>query len=335
MPGALSKAQVARFHDQGYLSVEGVLDDADLAPLWAEYDVLLDTVARRLHAQGLIRDNGAGLPFESRYPRILAQYPQLYRYLNISLPLSNDSMQSPHWDMHAGPAVFALLRHRKILDVVESIIGPEIFSNPVQHVRMKPPALNVPAEVAEYSNIGATTWHQDYVSLLDEAAGTKLLTVWVAITDATLENGCLVCVPASHRNGLVAHRAGVTMASEPHIPPAAIDGKKVRALPIGRGGVILFDKFTQHASLPNRSPALRWSFDLRYNPTGQATGRPAFPGFVARSRAHPEAELHDASAWVALWSAARQRIVDGEYRGPVFEQKRWESSPNRSPWAAV
>ena len=34
--------------------------------------------------------------------------------------------------MHSGPAVFDLLRHPAILDVVESVIGPEIASNPVQ-----------------------------------------------------------------------------------------------------------------------------------------------------------------------------------------------------------
>ncbi len=326
MAGALSEAQVARFHDQGYLSVEGVLDDADLAPVWAEYTNLLDTLARRLEAQRLIFDCGASLPFELRYPRILAQYPQLYKHLNISLPLINEASQSSDWDMHAGPAVFALLRHGKILDIVESIIGPEIFSNPVQHVRLKPPASEVPDDVAEYSNIGVTTWHQDYVSLLDEVEHTRLLTVWVAMTDATLENGCLVCVAGSHRNGLARHRAGVTMASEPHIPPETIDQNNVRPLPIARGGVILFNKFTHHASLPNRSQGLRWSFDLRYNPTGQPTGRPAFPGFVARSRRDPASELRDARAWAALWQTARQRIVNGDYRDPVFEQKRWEAS---------
>ena len=115
------------------------------------------------------------------------------------------------------------------------------------------------------------------------------------------------------------------MASEPYIAPDAIDQDNVRPLPIKRGGVILFDKFTHHASLPNRSDALRWSFDLRYNPTGQPTGRPAFPGFIARSRQTPDSELHDPKAWARLWEDARARILNGEYAGPVFEQARWES----------
>lgn len=325
MPGALTEAQVARFHDEGHLVIEGVLDETDLAPIRREYTELLDGVARRLHAEGDIEDAYADLSFESRYPRILADYPQLYKYLNISLPLINEESDPSDWTMHAGSAVFALLRHPKILDVVESIIGPEIYSNPVQHVRLKPPEMDVPNAVAEYSNIGMTTWHQDYVSLLDEVADTNLLTVWVAVTDATPENGCLVCVAGSHRHGLVHHRTGITMASEPHIPPEDIDRANIRPLPVARGGIVLFDKFTHHASLPNRSNRLRWSFDLRYNPVGQPTGRPAFPGFIARSRSNPDSELREPGAWARLWEHARERILTGEYTGAIFEQARWEA----------
>ncbi len=57
---------------------------------------------------------------------------------------------------------------------------------------------------------------------------------------------------------------------------------------------------------------MRWSFDLRYNPIGQPTGRGAFPGFVARSQAHPETELREPQAWADLWYEARQRLADQE-----------------------
>jgi hypothetical protein len=86
---------------------------------------------------------------------------------------------------------------------------------------------------------------------------------------------------------------------------------------------VLFHKMNIHCALPNHSRDLRWSVDLRYHPTGQATGRPAFPGFVARSRANPASELRDPAEWAALWEAARQRIVSGEYRGPIFADSRW------------
>lgn len=41
--------------------------------------------------------------------------------------------------------------------------------------------------------------------------------------------------------------------------------------------------------------------DLRYNPIGQHSGREAFPGFVARSRANPDSELDDPKVWASIW----------------------------------
>ncbi len=61
--------------------------------------------------------------------------------------------------------------------------------------------------------------------------------------------------------------------------------------------------------LQHVSDAIRWSFDLRYNPIGQPTGRPIFPDWVARSRAHPESELRDPAAWARLWLDARDRLA--------------------------
>ena len=60
--------------------------------------------------------------------------------------------------------------------------------------------------------------------------------------------------------------------------------------------------------------------ELRYNPTGQPTGRGMFPGFVARSRSHPETELRDPEAWTAMWLEARRALADGEQ--PSFN--RWD-----------
>jgi hypothetical protein len=46
------------------------------------------------------------------------------------------------------------------------------------------------------------------------------------------------------------------------------------------------------------------AFSFRYLPTGQPTGRPFLPEFVARSRVAPERELHDADLWREMWRGA-------------------------------
>jgi len=65
----------------------------------------------------------------------------------------------------------------------------------------------------------------------------------------------------------------------------------------------------------------RRSFDIRYNRTGEPTGRAYFPGFVARSRAAPQTELRDWRAWRELWEDARSRLA-GHPHAPIH---RWTS----------
>jgi len=58
------------------------------------------------------------------------------------------------------------------------------------------------------------------------------------------------------------------------------------------------------------SNQIRWSFDFRYNPIGQSTGREIFPGFVARSKAHPDIELRDPELWRRSWLDCRTRLAN-------------------------
>lgn len=53
---------------------------------------------------------------------------------------------------------------------------------------------------------------------------------------------------------------------------------------------------------------MHWSFDLRFNVTGQATGRPMFSDFIARSRLNPERELHDVDWYRSLWEETRAAL---------------------------
>lgn len=235
----------------------------------------------------------------------------------------NGTIDAAAFNVHTGPAVFSLLRNPRVLDIVECIVGPEIRSSPVQQMRMKPPEKDVAPGSRVHSNVGMTTWHQDIVALLPEADETEQLTVWIAVTDATEENGCLVCAPGSHRLGPAVHCANDELASEPNVPVAFMEERPVVPLPVNRRGVILFHKFNIHCALPNRSNALRWSIDLRYHPTGQPSGRPAFPGFVARSRSHPDSEQRDHASWARSWHEARTRILGGRYTGPIFAASRW------------
>jgi phytanoyl-CoA hydroxylase len=68
------------------------------------------------------------LPFSERFSHVLNDAgPEGYRPFDITLsgPIADDS------PMHTGPAVFNLITHRRLLDIVEQSIGPEILSNSI------------------------------------------------------------------------------------------------------------------------------------------------------------------------------------------------------------
>ncbi len=319
MPHTLPTGDQSRFHDEGYLVIPGVLSEADLAPVKAEYAQALDAAAERLLGQGLIKETWPDLPFGERYTQIASVCPSVFNLLDISLPVV-DAMP-PDATMHAGPGVFGLLTHSAVLDIVEDVLGPKITSNPTQHLRLKPPARRLGID----SPGGATSWHQDLAGLLDEALDSDILTVWIGLTETTVENGCLTVIPRSQR--LHGHNLTRHVIDGPgganYIPDDELAPGPITPLPVPRGSVILLHKLTHHGSLPNHSDALRMSLDLRYQPTGEPTGRPAFPGFAVRSTSAPETVVKDAVTWSHSWQDCLETILRDEHPKPLFETARW------------
>lgn len=286
------------FDEHGYAILRGLLDEADLAAFIAEYEQLLDRVARAWLAEGSVADDLGGLAFGERFTRLTHEYGRsFYPFFDTCLP-STISADSP---IHLGDATFGLLVHPRLLDAVEDLIGPEIYVNPMHHVRIKPPE----ARVHEHLRNGitaASVWHQDQAAALPEADETDILTVWCPVTDALEAHGCMRVVPGAHRAPMLDHRPGMW------VPESDLPGEPV-TLPMRRGDVLFLHRRALHASLPNVSEQVRMSFDFRYQPIGQPTGRPLFPGFVARSSRHPERVCVDPGTWKRSWLDTRARLA--------------------------
>lgn len=307
----LSDAQIREFRTQGYLVVPDVVPEVVLDAVRGEYAALLDGLYAAWQAEGRVPD-GAGMDFWTKLSVSYAAGCDWFQPMDISLP--GDRI-APDCPMHFGPAIFDLVTHARLLDLVEAILGPELTSNPIQHVRIKPPSPQLAANEVR-AHITRTAWHQDRGVAHQSADATEMVTAWVAMTDATVENGCLQVVPGIER-GLLPHCPQV----QTEIAPRHLDTERAVALPVRAGGVVLLHPLTPHASLPNLSDAFRWSFDLRYNVTGQSTGREHFPSFVARSRTAPEAVLRDWRLWREAWVEARARLA----HSPHIPIHRWAS----------
>ncbi len=316
----LTEEQVDHFKREGYLVAPNLLvPDEDLQPVMDEYADVLDQVSRRMHAAGEIGRTHADLPFGERAISLVRDTGYLDPDpFDIYLPILPGSKLKPDSQAHFGPAVFGLLRNERLLDGVESLIGPEIYSNPVQHVRIKVPERLL--KRGRVTGMNATTqWHQDNGVVTEEADESDMLTVWLPLTDASERHGCLKVVPRSHAEGLRLH---CPQNGSMHIPAALVPENRVRPVPLSRGDVLFMHRRCMHASLTNVSDEIRWSLDIRYNPIGQPTGRSFLPGFVARSRANPESELHDPTAWRQLWLDARDSLLASAPAGGV-PTARW------------
>ena len=153
----------------------------------------------------------------------------------------------------------------------------------------------------------AVPWHQDNGVVVEEADETEMLTVWLPLNDATIENSCMYVVPYSHRDDMAVHCPGVGGV---WIPEKLVDVENAVPLPMQAGSILLMHSKTMHCSYDNTTQdEVRWSFDLRYQPIGQPTGRPVFPDFVARSRVNPESELRDSTVWTQMWEDARPKLA--------------------------
>jgi len=308
----LSPAQSQQYASQGFLVVDQVFDHkAILAPLRTEYEHKLDRLCAHWIESGQLPGLSNAKSFEQVIQAVYAAGLDYFQPLDISLPPGDITADTP---THFGDAVFSMMTYPPLMDLVESVLGGEITSNPIQHVRIKPPSTQLYADEMR-AHITSTHWHQDRAVTLEEADQTRMLTVWVAVNDATVENGCLQVIPGSHRSSMRTHCPKGQLA----IPQNLFNANDAKPLPVKAGGVVLFDPLTIHSSLENHSDDVRWSFDLRYNVTGDPTGRPMFPEFIARSRKNPSSELRDPERWREMWRQTQQQLVDA----PPVEIHRW------------
>ncbi len=103
-------------------------------------------------------------------------------------------------------------------------------------------------------------WHQDNgYTYVDPQA---YLTVWVALTDATPENGCISVLPGVHRTGTAAHR------NTPIGFECCVDPEGAVQVPVSAGSAVVFSSLTPHATGYNRTDEERKAYIVQYAPDG-------------------------------------------------------------------
>ena len=103
-------------------------------------------------------------------------------------------------------------------------------------------------------------WHQDngYTYVEPQA----YLTCWLAITDATPDNGCIAVMPGVHRAGTLEHR------STPVGEECWGDWSGAVEVPVRAGSIVVFTSLTPHATKQNTTNEVRKAYIVQYAPDG-------------------------------------------------------------------
>ena len=107
-------------------------------------------------------------------------------------------------------------------------------------------------------------WHQDelYIPTRDRS----LIGAWIAMDDATIENGCLWVIPGSHQNGYLFQQKDHQQANEYDFAQMSFGFDDTKAVPVEvkAGSVVFFNGYLLHKSLKNRSQVYRRALVSHY-----------------------------------------------------------------------
>lgn len=216
----LSTAQRTAFREQGYVHLPGVLNEAELAPIAATFE----------------RFRRGEVPVRGRdFCDMAAEYarqPADFAVVNIMLP----RVYLPEWQGN--------LYERRAGAIARQLIGDDATLDYDQLLAKRPGSLDA-----------VFAWHQD-LAYWPLTPDTRTVTCWLAVDDATEENGCLRFVAGSHAEPrLRAHRPLHADREKSHTLVAAVDEARDRifAAPIRRGDVLAFHERIVHGSGGNRS----------------------------------------------------------------------------------
>lgn len=154
------------------------------------------------------------------------------------------------------PWAAALARDPRIVDKVADLIGPDILIFTSTFFVKEPMSPTVAA------------WHQDATYYGIEPR--EVVTVWLALSEASTEAGCMEVLPFDGEPRQMAHVAHVVEHSvnrSAQVIVEPLDDSRAVAMPLPAGAFSMHHGLTPHRSAPNRTAARRVGMGFNYIPT--------------------------------------------------------------------
>jgi ectoine hydroxylase-related dioxygenase (phytanoyl-CoA dioxygenase family) len=147
---------------------------------------------------------------------------------------------------------YDLAIHPGLLDIVELCIGPDVLLHNVTYI------------IKEPHSESHVSWHQDLTYWGFDS--DDQVSVWLALSPATRQSGCMKMIPASHRQGKVEHQL---IDDESNV---LLSGQTIREVDeslaviceLEPGQASFHHGWTQHASTPNISDDRRIGLNIQF-----------------------------------------------------------------------
>ena len=147
---------------------------------------------------------------------------------------------------------YKIATNKELLDSVEALLGPNIL------------LYNTSFVIKEPHSKAHISWHQDltYWGFNDD----KQVAAWIALSDATEENGCMHMIPGSHKGGQLPHRTTKDSNNLLHHGQTieGVSEEQSRCIPLKAGETSLHHGWTMHTSYPNKSDDRRIGLTINY-----------------------------------------------------------------------
>ena len=153
-------------------------------------------------------------------------------------------------------ALDRLIRHERVLDAVEDLLGPNLL------------CWTSAFFTKDAHDPAFVSWHQD--STYWGLSSAEVTTAWIALSPSTVEAGAMRFAPGTHRLDQIAHRETYgenNLLTRGQIVEHAVDEDEAVDVVLQPGEASLHHVRLIHGSGPNRSDDRRIGFAVRYIPT--------------------------------------------------------------------
>lgn len=148
------------------------------------------------------------------------------------------------------PAIAAFVTRPEFVHIVNELLGPD------SDLYWNQSVFKMPESPKEFP------WHQD--DGYTPVTPAPYLTLWLALNDATADNGTISVLPGSHKRGLVEHKSSPIGL----VCHSSDDPDQGVVVPVSAGSIAAFWSLTMHKSGVNRTSGPRKAYVVQYSKAG-------------------------------------------------------------------